>query len=183
MKTTMKRCSKLLVLLSFCAAVIYTARGAEPGTPPAPAPVDAFRAYAAGHWQISPFYAYQATELGRFNGRQAAGVAVGYLLADNIEVEVSALSYRWQRDPVIDTIDEAAVDFKGFLPLGHSGLAPFGLIGYTRDHALDQNLMNAGAGLDWRYRWFHAFVDGRYRQSFVSHGNQFLFRLGAGITF
>lgn len=139
--------------------------------------------YDAGQFTISPFYGLKATEFGTQTGKSAGGIALAYTVVDNIEAEVSALSYKYESEPLIESIDEAAVNFKGYLPFGKSGVAPYGLIGYTRDHALDDNYMNAGAGIAFRYKLASAFVDGQYNQNFSTRGNQFRFRAGIGLTF
>jgi len=142
-----------------------------------PGPFDAER------FTISPFAAHKVTEFGKSTGKWAGGLALSYAPVDHIAIEASALSYKLQDNPVVESIDEAAINFKGYLPLGHSDWAPYGLIGYTRDHANDDNLMNAGAGLAYHYQWLEAFADGQYRQNFASRGNQFLFRAGLGFSF
>lgn len=160
---------RLLVLFAFCIALVYSARSASP--------------WEAGTWTVSPFAATKRTEISQSNGKWGGGLALTYAPKANIEVEVSALSYSLTDRPVLDSFDEGAVNFKGYLPLGKSGWAPYGLIGYTRDHANDANLMNAGAGLSWRWKFAEAFADGQYRQGFVNNGNQFLFRVGGGFKF
>ena len=109
--------------------------------------------FAAGQFSLTPFGAYKVTEFGKSTGKWAGGLALAYTLVDNVAVEASALSYSLTDSPVVDSFDEGSVTFKGYLPLGKSGFAPYGLLGYTRDHAQDQNLMHAGAGLAWRYRY------------------------------
>jgi len=169
-----------LFITCLCLAAIPCMAAPEPKATPI---LDLAGPYDAGTWTISPVVAYKATEISRTSGQWAGGLAASYAIVDNIAIEVSALSYDLTDSPVVDSFDEGAVNFKGYLPIGKSGFAPFGLIGYTRDHAGDEDLMNAGAGLAYRYKFVEAFVDGQYRQSFTSHGNQFLFRAGLGITF
>ena len=132
--------------------------------------------FDAGRFSITPFAAHKLNETGK-NGRWAGGIALQYQAVDNVGIEVSALSYVTD-DPVIETFDEGAVNFKGYLPLG-KGFAPYGLIGYTRDHANDRDLMNTGAGLAWRWRALELFADGQYRTDF-SYGSEILLRAGLG---
>lgn len=150
---------------------------------PEAAPVERKGAYDAGAFSIAPLVTYKATEIAKTSGQWGGGLALSYALVNNIEIEVSAVSYGLTDSPVVDSFDEGAVNFKGYLPLGRSGWAPFGLLGYTRDHANDANLMNAGAGLAYRYKRVQAFVQGQYGQAFVSRGNEFRFGAGLGLTF
>ena len=143
---------------------------------------DAPGPWDAGQWTISPFGSYRAHEIGKFNGRFGAGLAVSYAPVDNIAVELETLGETWRTDPWIDTLEEAGVNFKGYLPFGSSGLAGYGFIGYTRNLQEDQNRMNAGAGLEVRAKRVYAFGDGRWTHDFVDYGHA-LFRLGVGLHF
>lgn len=139
--------------------------------------------YASGRFDISPYAAYKCTEIGKQNGKLGGGLAVSYFLANNIAAEASFLSYGYDNAPMADSFDEAAINFKGYLPFGTSGLAPYILIGYTRDLPTCDNLMNAGAGIAATSGRLQAFADGQYRQNFHERGNQFLFRVGVGLAF
>lgn len=136
----------------------------------------------AGQWTVSPFASYRAHEIGEFNGRFGGGLAVSYAPADNIAIELETLGETWRTDPWIDTLEEAGANFKGYLPFGGSGLAGYGFIGYTRNLQVDQNRMNAGAGLEVRAKRVYAFADGRWTHDFVDYGHA-LFRLGGGLRF
>lgn len=139
--------------------------------------------YDANSFTISPMVAYKTTEIGKTTGKFGGGLAVSYAPVDNIEIEAAAISYRVSDAPVVSSVDEASANFKGYLPLGKSGFAPYGIIGYTRDIKSDENLMNAGVGIAFRYSHVNAFADGVYQNSFLSHGNRFLLRAGFGVTF
>lgn len=171
----MKRIYRTIAVLAFLAAIVYTSRSAE--LPDTPGPYD------ANTFTLSPVVAYKTTEINSTTGKIAGGLAASWAPVDNIAIEASALSYSLTGAPVVDSFDEGAINFKGFIPIGASGFAPFGLIGYTRDHENDRNLMNAGAGLSWRYKLVEAGVDGQWRNDFSSHGNEFLFRGFLGFTF
>lgn len=193
---------QILILLTCIAAAVSNAADTQPApqltteaAPKAP-PAAAVEAksglglFDAGRVSISPFAAAKYTEVGRTSRKLGGGLAVSYAVVDNIAVEVGALSYKLTDNTLLDSIDESAVNFKGYLPLAKSinlivpvDLAPYGLIGYTRDIAHDDNLMNAGAGVSLRFSHVELFADGQYRQAFVHAGNQFLFRVGLGATF
>jgi len=136
----------------------------------------------AGAWTISPFASYRAHELGEFDGRFGGGLAVSYAPVDNIAIELETLSETWRTDPWIDSLEEAGVNFKGYLPFGSTGLAGYGFIGYTRALRQDQNRMNAGAGIEVRAEQVYAFADGRWADDF-SEPVHFLFRIGGGVHF
>lgn len=140
--------------------------------------------YAASQFSLVPFAAVRFTEFNKTTEKWAGGLALSYAPVDNIEIEAAAISYKLQDDPVIESFDEGSVNFKGYLPLGKSGWAPYGLVGYTRDHANDENMINVGAGLAYRLSRVRAFVDGQYRRDPTDErASQALFRLGLGIGF
>jgi hypothetical protein len=165
----------------YCLTLLACLAAPEPPAPKMPAELSS--PFAAGQFSLTPFGACKVTEFGKSTGKWAGGLALSYTLVDNVAIEASALSYSLTDAPVVDSFDEGAVTFKGYLPLGKSGLAPYGLLGYVRDHAQDQNFMSAGAGLAWRYGYVEAFADGQYRTDFAARGNQFLFRAGIGLSF
>ncbi len=136
----------------------------------------------AGQWTVSPFGSYRAHELGRFNGKFGGGLALSYAPARNIAIEVETLAEEYRSSPVIDSLEEAGVNFKGYLPIGKSGLAPYGFIGYTRNLQMDENRMNAGAGIEVRGPIVYAFADGRWTHDFATIGHA-LFRVGLGAHF
>jgi hypothetical protein len=82
------------------------------------------------------------------------------------------------------------VNFKGYLPIGATGLAPYAFIGYT--HGFDQdtpeshpneNRMNGGAGFEYCLgERVKLFADGRWTHNFSTIGHM-LFRMGGGMTF
>lgn len=138
--------------------------------------------FAAGQWTISPFGSYRAHELGQFNGEWGAGLAASYAVANNVAIEVETLGEEWQTEPWIDSLKEAGANLKAYLPIGRSGLAAYGLIGYSHDWQIDENRMNAGAGVEVRAKLVYAFVDGRWTHDFRTLGHA-LFRLGVGVHF
>lgn len=139
--------------------------------------------YASGRFDISPYAAYKCTEIGKQNGKLGGGLAVSYFLANNIAAEASFLSYGYDNAPMADSFDEAAVNLKGYLPLGTSGLAPYILLGYTRELPNSGNFANAGVGLAATSGRLQVFLDFQYRNDFQSDGNQFLGRIGGGFRF
>lgn len=139
--------------------------------------------FAKGKWNASPFASYRVNEIGAHNGKLGGGLAVGYAPADNVAIEVETLSEGYHGSPVTSSLDEAGVNFKGYLPLKDTGLAPYGFIGYTRNLRVDDNRMNAGAGLEYRATEIVGlFADGRWTHNFEQSGHA-LFRLGASIRF
>ena len=173
-----------LAVIALSGALISKA-GPVPQAPPAPKSAQEPGPFDAGRFNVSPFAALKVTEIGQKTGKWAGGIALSYSAADNVDVEVSALSYQLTDDPVVESFDEGAVNFKGYLPLGQSGFAPYGLIGYTRDHPADQNLMNAGAGLEFRLERARFFAEGQYQTTFQfqERENRFQFRIGGGLSF
>lgn len=139
--------------------------------------------YAAGTWSVSPFASYRVHEFGEFNGKAGGGVALSYFAADNVAIEAETLSEGLDDSHWADAFTEAGVNLKGYLPLGRSGFAPYGLIGYTRGFDLDENRMNAGAGIEWRAaKTFGLFADGRWTHDFRTLGHA-LFRVGGNLSF
>ncbi len=137
--------------------------------------------YAKGDFTVSPFASYRVTEWGADNGKFGAGLAVGYHLRDNVAIELETLSEGYTSAPVIGSLTEAGANLKWYLPLKQSGLAPYALIGYTRNLDEDQNRMNAGAGIEWRFtKVVGVFADGRWTHDFNRVGHS-LFR--SGLTF
>ena len=180
---------KLLTSLALCAALFLPAAlPAADVTPPAK-PIAALVSdapesyYAAGTFAVAPFASYRVHEFGRFNGKFGGGLAASYFAADNVAVELETLSEHFDDSHWADAFTEAGVNFKGYLPLGATGLAPYLLIGYTRNLQIDENRMNAGAGLEWRAsKRVGVFLDGRWTHDFATLGHG-LFRLGGNIAF
>lgn len=177
MKTLLSLAAALAVFFSFSAT--SQATDLEAG-----APSDAPESYfAAGTWSVSPFASYRVHEFGKFNGKAGAGLALSYFAADNFAVELETLSEQFDDSHWADAFTEAGVNFKGYLPLGRSGFAPYLLVGYTRNLQIDENRMNAGAGIEWRAtKTFGLFADGRWTHDFESLGHA-LFRVGGNLSF
>lgn len=150
-----------------------------------PAAPEAPGLFDAGRFNVSPFAALKVTEASKTTGKWGGGVALSYSVVDNIDVEVSALSYKLTDSPVVESFDEGSATFKGYLPIGKTGLAGYGLIGYTRDHPEDKNFADFGAGLELRSERFRAFVEGKYETSFQfeDKDNRFQLRIGGGLSF
>lgn len=138
--------------------------------------------YAAGQWRLSPFASYRVHELGSFDGKFGGGLSLSYAPAKNTALELETLSESFDDSHWKDTFTEAGANFKGYLPLGKSGLAPYALIGYTRNLLEDENRMNAGAGIEYRYKRVGVFLDGRWTHNFETIGHA-LFRLGGSLSF
>lgn len=164
---------KFLLSITVALAVSFSVAAGQPSS-------DLF---AAGEWRLTPFASYRVHEFGRFDGKFGGGLALSYAPARNVAIELETLSEGFDDSHWADTFAEAGANFKGYLPLGRSGLAPYGLIGYTRNLLEDENRMNAGAGIEWRFsKRAGAFVDGRWTHNFerIGHG---LFRAGVSIGF
>lgn len=162
-----RACEKLALALAVLAIGAVFARAESP--------------YAKGDFTVSPFASYRVTEWGADNGKFGAGLAAGYHLRDNVAVELETLSEGYTSAPVIGSLTEAGANLKWYLPLKQSGVAPYALIGYTRNLDEDQNRMNAGAGIEWRFsKVAGVFVDGRWTHDFNRLGHA-LFR--SGLTF
>lgn len=173
----------LLIALSYIVMLLGVTAGPVPQvlTPPK----EDAGLFDAGRFNVSPFAALKFTEANKTTGKWGGGLALSYSPADNIDVEVSAASYSLTDSPVVESFDEGSVSFKGYLPIGQSGLAPYGLIGYTRDHPNDQNLADIGAGVELRAKHVRAFVEGRYETTlqFQNRDNRFQLRIGGGFSF
>ncbi len=153
-------------------ALLGTAIAAEPPAVESP--------YKAGVVTVSSFGAYRASDVKELDGKFGAGLALGYALTKAVTLELETLSERYERAPVIDSLEEAGANFKGYLPIGKTGLAGYGLLGYTRKLKGADNRMNAGAGIELRANEvFNVFVDGRTTQNFHDPVH-FLFRVGLG---
>jgi len=167
--------AKAAVLAVLCVMLFGTARAAD--APPVESP------YKAGQVSLSSFGSYRASDVKQLDGKFGAGLALGYALTKAITIEAETLSERYESAPVIDSLAEAGANFKGYLPLGKTGLAGYGLLGYTRDLKRDDNRMNAGAGIELRAnKVFTVFADGRTTQNFHDPVH-FLFRVGLGARF
>lgn len=170
-------------LVALCAALFLALPAPAAVTPPDPVQPAVESVYAAGTFAASPFVSYRVHELGKFNGKLGAGLALSYFAADNVAVELETLSEQFDDSHWADAFTEAGVNFKGYLPLGRSGFAPYLLVGYTRNLRIDENRMNAGAGVEWRAtKRFGIFADGRWTHDFATLGHA-LFRLGGNVSF
>lgn len=185
---------KSLASLALCAALFPSApadaAGPEAGAPKIPLAAqvadrtDAPSSfYAAGTFAVAPFASYRVHEFGKLNGKLGGGLAFSYFAADNVAVELETLSEHFDDSHWADAFTEAGVNFKGYLPLGATGLAPYLLVGYTRNLQIDENRMNAGAGIEWRAsKRFGVFADGRWTHDFATLGHA-LFRVGGNLSF
>lgn len=138
--------------------------------------------YAAGSFTLAPFASYRAHEVERLDGRVGGGLELSWFPVDHIAIAFETLSERIENSPWYDSFGEVGANFKGYLPLGRSGVAPYGFIGYTRDLIGHDNRMNAGAGLEYRYKRVGVFADGRWTHNFGEVG-QALFRFGGAVNF
>jgi hypothetical protein len=140
--------------------------------------------FKAGDIVLSPFGSYRVKEFDGNMDRFGAGTALTIGVARNIAVEANFLSegLHWKDASFADSFTEAGANLKGYLPVGRIGLAPYGLIGYTRDLRRDENRMNAGAGLEVRAKRAVVFADGQWTHDFERVG-QALFRIGLGLKF
>ena len=189
MKTMMTKLTKPLATLALCAALFLPASLHAASSTPAAQPVSALvidappSDYAAGSFTLAPFVSYRVHEFGKFNGKLGGGLALSYFAAENVAVEVETLSEHFDDSHWADAFTEAGVNFKGYLPIGATGLAPYILIGYTRNLQIDENRMNAGAGVEWRAtKRFGLFADGRWTHDFATLGHA-LFRVGGTVSF
>lgn len=176
---------KILLILSLCLAAVFVAKprvhGAEP-VAPAGGGEAAASLYRAGQFSVSPFASYRGHEFSELDGKVGGGLALGYSVSRNVTLELEAGGEEYESAPVVDSLMEAGANAKGYLPIGNSGFAPYGLIGYTRDIDAKENRMNAGAGLEFRFQRAHVFADGRWTHDFRELGHA-LFRAGLGMRF
>jgi hypothetical protein len=164
------------ILTSIIALIALTCYSSAPPSEPGWA--------SASRLTISPFAATREyISNSKADSQLGGGLALQYSLSESIAIEGSALSYKVQDDTVLDTIDEATINLKSYIMLGNSGLAPYGIIGYSRDVVVHDNLLNLGGGLSYNYKRFQVFADGQYRLTLTDadRGNQLMVRLGLGI--
>ena len=162
---------------------------AEPADAQAPAAAeikaDEPKPFSAGSFSFGSFASLRVHE---FDGRTedfGGGLFAQYMVANNIALEANVLSEGLHFEDVAfsESFTDAGANLKGYLPIGTTGFAPYGFIGYTRDLEHDENRMNAGAGLEFRTRkLFFAFIDGQWTHDFDTLGHA-LFRLGGGVWF
>lgn len=201
---------KSLIPLLLVGASLYGADAIKPPTAKQvtesiPAKVNP---YAAGNWSLSTFGTYRIHAFDGKVERFGAGAGLSYFLKENIAIEPYFVSegLRWEERPFSESFTDAGLNFKAFLPLGTSGFAAYGLIGYSHGFGLDSrrvrmeesvcvipgkdddDRMAAGAGLN-----FHSntkflgitpalFADGVWLNNFVQPGHA-LFRAGLSGTF
>ena len=163
---------------------------------PAPAP------YTAGQVTLAGFGSYRAATLDQLDGRFGGGAEVSYFVKDNVALALETLT----ENAGHSAIDEAGLNFKGYLPLKNTGFAPYGLLGVS--HSFEGSSFtqtrydkkkgdvttttvtrdgdwrfNAGAGVEFRAgRTFGVFADGRWTHDFDTLGHA-LFRVGANLRF
>lgn len=198
-KQTMKY-FKLIAVLSLFSAGAFAADVVKQEESP----------YKAGVVTASPFASYRVHEFGKFDGKWGGGLAVDYSFTKNLTLELSTLSEGYSHgEAAVNSLDEASANFKFYVPIKNSGLAPYGLLGYTHDlnsgdddwrtriepqsecqdptfisHSRDRgdNRMNAGVGIEYRYKFAKVFADGVWSHDFEALGHA-LFRIGGGLTF
>src|SRR5262245_32711857 len=154
----------------------------KPAPPaPAPVPVPPAEVYAAaGEWSVSPFTGWNITDLENRSGRQFTGLGVGYSLTKTVCITAEAAA---------TDLDERAIDqfgshFVGYLPVGDSGFAFYGELGWQRFTALPdhRDFMSTGAGLAVRGKHAEAKLGARWVQNFRDLGNAQV-TLSAGFNF
>jgi hypothetical protein len=158
--------------------------------------------YAAGQWTVAGFASYRAHEFNSLGGRFGGGAEVSYFLKDNVALALESLT----EDAGHAALDETGLNLKGFLPIRHTGFAPYGLLGVShcwegasrtratydkKEGSLTQTTIrdagdwrfNAGAGVEFRAsKTFGVFADGRWTHDFKTLGHA-LFRVGANLHF
>lgn len=187
-------CLLLFFTLAFGANAAENPQASRPAGPQASPP------YTAGQFTVAGFGSYRAAEVSQLDGRFGYGSEVGYFLKDNLSLNLEAIT----ENPRHSAIDEAGLNFKGYLPLGKTGFASYGLLGATRTfegetftqvHKAKKHTttittirdgdwrFNAGAGVEFRAsQTFGVFADGRWTHDFNTLGHA-LFRVGANLRF
>lgn len=134
---------------------------------------------------VSPFVSYRVHELGAFNGKFGGGLAAGYALNKQVTLEAEVIAERFDDSDWGGSLTEAGANFKIdiFRPKASRPISPYLLIGYTRNLDIDENRMNAGAGIQLKFtRNLSAFADGRWTHNFGTIGHA-LFRGGLSYRF
>ncbi len=188
----------LLLLISIISLSSFAAE-VKPTNGPSPEVVKAVKdLYGAGTVSIGAFGSYRLQDFHHTDDRVGAGALVQYMVVKNVAIEVSALSEGIDDHSFVDSINEASANLKAYLPLGKSGLAPYALVGYTREFVTaiepgrcntgrsgdDNDRFNVGAGLELRGEYLFAFGDVQWTHAFDSDElNHYLGRLGVGVHF
>ncbi len=132
------------------------------------------------------FGSFASLRVHEFDGRTEAfggGLFAQWFPVDHIAAEANVLSEGIDTSHIEQAFTDAGLNLKGYLPIGDSGFAPYGFIGYTRDLEHDEDRANFGAGVEFRTRkYFFAFADGQWTHNFNTLGHA-LFRLGGGVCF
>lgn len=142
------------------------------------APEKPEKAFAAKQFTVSPFTGLTLSD-GEGHGRQFTGLGIGYHITDAVAITAEgAASDLDQR-----FIDQFGSHFRGYLPIGNSGLAAYGEIGYQRFTRDDLNFMSTGVGFEIRAtKYFGGFVGARWLSDFKSGGEGQVL-LGANFRF
>jgi hypothetical protein len=157
-------------------------------------------AYAAGQWTVAPFGNYRAVTLDGNLERFGAGVLIQYQIVKNIAIELNVESdgLQWHDVSFGDSFTDCGANVKGYLPLGNSGFAPYGFLGYSHGfEGIDSNRMNTGVGIELRgtqklfntvaplafadVQWSHGFARSEGLVSTTSES--FIIRAGVGLHF
>ena len=174
-------------LIAVCLAILSIAVYSKASDKPAPPPIDdaaEYSLFGKGKISISPYASYRVKDFDGVLDRFGGGAQISYFVVDNLALEANFLSegLQFHDKSFADSFTDAGGNVKGYWPLGKTGFAPYILVGYTRGLKLDENRMNAGAGLELRGKYGLVFADGQWTHDFdrVAHA---VLRLGAGFHF
>ena len=159
-------------------------------------------AYAAGQWIVAPFGNYRAVTLDGNLEHFGAGLMLQYQVVQNIAIELNVESdgLQWHGEPFSNSFTDCGANVKGYLPLGRSGFAPYGFLGYSHGfEGIDSNRMNTGVGIELRgtskllktfaplafadAQWSHGFTSTRDSSKVSTTDEQFIIRAGVGARF
>lgn len=154
---------KLMIIAALAAVFSIAAlRGADTNAIKAPTAAQVAAAgteygagpYVAGKVTLSAFGTYRAHVFDGKIERFGAGLGLEYFLANNISVEPYFVSEgaHWNGAPFTDSFTDAGLNFKGYLPLGSSGLAAYGLIGFSHGFGAGEPVIVGGTGGSERLR-------------------------------
>lgn len=140
--------------------------------------------YEAGVFSVSPFASVSVVDSHEDFG---AGLAVGYSLTKHLTLEADVVSEEIDDSHWDDAIKDVGASVKYYFPIKQTGFAPYLIGGYKRDLLIHENLLAAGAGVEFRRSRFAVFVDARvvheFEQELSELGNRVQGRGGLSILF
>ncbi len=145
---------------------------------------DAPSLFSKGRVTLSPFATASIVDSELSYG---GGLALGYSLTEKLTVEAEVTSEGIDDSQWLESFRDAGGNLKYYFPLKQTGFAPYLIGGYHRDFVQHENLLAAGAGLEFRRDRFSIFADAQaihgFEQELSELGNAVRVRAGFGFKF